>query len=322
MEKEFFWGRRRVGGVEKEFFWGRRRAGVVEKEFFGADGTPAGRKKSFLGSPARRRGRPAKVGTCPVPVAVFSVAPWQGWRAAPSAGPRFPVPGGQAVQNPLAKSGKAPAGSAQRTDPTKAPEDWRTPRRFAPSGDHRSTRQRLGLRQPPAAFPRHAKYARDFKRPVRPPQTAIGRNGWDLAGECARPACRFRRRAVVGMARCAVRRPALSCPRRAGGSKSAGQKRDCASGVGAAHRPYQSAVVGRVTPCAPFGCQPTPRRAGDCPPCQHPSLRHVELALAKPPPVAGRGVAGNSLLFFSKSAEYARVDRQQFTVQNGRQRAG
>ena len=29
--------------------------------------------------------------------------------------------------------------------------------------------------------------------------------GWDLAGERARPGCRFRHRAVVGMARCAVR---------------------------------------------------------------------------------------------------------------------
>lgn len=36
----------------------------------------------------------------------------------------------------------------------KAPADWRSPRRFAPFGRRRSARQRLGLRQPPAAFPR------------------------------------------------------------------------------------------------------------------------------------------------------------------------
>jgi len=82
--------------------------------------------------------------------------------------------------------------------------------------------------------------------PVRPPQTAIGRclrtaTNWDLAGERARPGGRFRHRAVVGMARCAVRLPALSCPRRAGGN-SAGQKRESASGDIAAQCPYQSAV--------------------------------------------------------------------------------
>jgi hypothetical protein len=82
--------------------------------------------------------------------------------------------------------------------------------------------------------------------PVRPPQTANGRcwrtaTNWDIAGERARPGCRFRRRAVVGMARCAVRRPALSCPRRAG-RNSAGQKRESASGDIAAQCPYQSAV--------------------------------------------------------------------------------
>jgi hypothetical protein len=69
---------------------------------------------------------------------------------------------------------------------------------------------------------------------VRPPQTAIGRclrtaTNWDFAVERARPGSRFRRRAVVGMARCAVRLPALSCPRRAG-RNSAGQQRESASG--------------------------------------------------------------------------------------------
>jgi hypothetical protein len=43
------------------------------------------------------------------------------------------------------------------------------------------------------------------------------------------------------MARCAVRRPALSCPRRAG-RNSAGQQRESASGDIAAQCPYQSAV--------------------------------------------------------------------------------
>ena len=73
----------------------------------------------------------------------------------------------------------------------------------------------------------------------RPPwRTATN---WDFAGERARPGSRFRPRAVVGMARCAVRRPALSCPRRAG-RNSAGQKRERASGDIAAQCPYQSAV--------------------------------------------------------------------------------
>jgi hypothetical protein len=35
----------------------------------------------------------------------------------------------------------------------KAPEDWRSPRRFARTGGCRLTRQRLGLRRPSAAFP-------------------------------------------------------------------------------------------------------------------------------------------------------------------------
>ena len=51
----------------------------------------------------------------------------------------------------------------------------------------------------------------------------------------------FRRRAVVGMARCAVRLPALSCPRRAG-RNSAGQQRESASGDIAAQCPYQNVV--------------------------------------------------------------------------------
>jgi hypothetical protein len=65
-------------------------------------------------------------------------------------------------------------------------------------------------------------------------------HGWDIAGERARPGGRFRRRAMVGMARCAVRLPALSCPRRAG-RNSAGQQRESASGDIAAQCPYQSA---------------------------------------------------------------------------------
>jgi hypothetical protein len=36
----------------------------------------------------------------------------------------------------------------------KAPGGWRSPRRFAQFGGHRQTRQRLGLRQPSAAFSR------------------------------------------------------------------------------------------------------------------------------------------------------------------------
>ena len=46
--------------------------------------------------------------------------------------------------------------------PPKAPEGWRTPRRFAPSGDHRSTRQRLGLRWPSTAFSPRTKSAHKF----------------------------------------------------------------------------------------------------------------------------------------------------------------
>ena len=61
----------------------------------------------------------------------------------------------------------------------------------------------------------------EFKRPLPRSSTPNCHwpPGWDFAGERARPGGRFRRRAVVGMARCAVRRPALSSPRRAGGSK-------------------------------------------------------------------------------------------------------
>ena len=103
--------------------------------------------------------------------------------------------------------------------------------------------------------------------PVRPPQTAIGRClhtdiNWDIAGERARPGCRFRCRAVVGMARCAVRRPALSCPRRAG-RNSAGQKRESASGDIAAQCPYPSRVrplqtaIGRPAGTLP-GSAPAP----------------------------------------------------------------
>jgi hypothetical protein len=44
--------------------------------------------------------------------------------------------------------------SAATSARPKAPGDWRSPRRFAPSGHHRPPRQRLGLRRPSAAFPR------------------------------------------------------------------------------------------------------------------------------------------------------------------------
>ena len=42
--------------------------------------------------------------------------------------------------------------SAATSARPKAPGDWRSPRRFAPFGHHRPTRQRLGLRRPSAAF--------------------------------------------------------------------------------------------------------------------------------------------------------------------------
>jgi hypothetical protein len=50
--------------------------------------------------------------------------------------------------------------------PAKAPEGWRTPRRFAPFGGQRSTRQRPGLRWPSTAFSSRTQPARNFKRPL------------------------------------------------------------------------------------------------------------------------------------------------------------
>ena len=49
------------------------------------------------------------------------------------------------------------------TSPSKAPEGWRSPRRFAWFGCHRSTRQRLGLRRPSAAFLRSHQNIRVFQ---------------------------------------------------------------------------------------------------------------------------------------------------------------
>ncbi len=148
----------------------------------------------------------------------------EGWRAAPSACPRFPVPGGQA-EIPLAKNGKAPAGTSQRNVPTKAPEA----RQIVAHGET------VGLvvnpiqapdgateNQPPVIFFRPlrgwirlVRLTHGSRRglrsavaprlralcPVRPPQTTIGRclrtaTNCDFAGECARPGCHFRRRAV------------------------------------------------------------------------------------------------------------------------------
>ena len=81
--------------------------------------------------------------------------------------------------------------------PPKAPEGWRTPRRFARFGGHRSTRQRFGVRWPSTAFPPRAKPARNFKRPLPRSSTPNCHwpHGWDFAGERARPGGRFRRRA-------------------------------------------------------------------------------------------------------------------------------
>ena len=86
---------------------------------------------------------------------------------------------------------------AQR--PPKAPEGWRTPRRCARFGGHRSARQCFGVRWPSTAFPPRAKPARNFKRPLPRSSTANCHwpPGWDIAGECARPGCRFRRRAAA-----------------------------------------------------------------------------------------------------------------------------
>jgi len=62
-------------------------------------------------------------------------------------------------------------------------------------------------------FAAFAPFARnDFNRPL-PRSSTLNCHwppGWDIAGERARPGGRFRRRAVVGMVRCAVRLPALS----------------------------------------------------------------------------------------------------------------
>ncbi len=51
-----------------------------------------------------------------------------------------------------------PTSNALDVAGAKAPEDWRTPGRFANAEDHLSPRQRLGVRRPSAALPR----ARDF----------------------------------------------------------------------------------------------------------------------------------------------------------------
>ncbi len=50
--------------------------------------------------------------------------------------------------------------------PPKAPEGWRTPRRFARFGGHRSTRQRFGVRWPSTAFSSRTKLAYEFNRPL------------------------------------------------------------------------------------------------------------------------------------------------------------
>jgi hypothetical protein len=79
--------------------------------------------------------------------------------------------------------------------------------------------------------------------------------GWDIAGERARPGGRFRRRAVVGMVRCAVRRPALSCPRRAG-RNSAGQNGKAPAGTSPRNVPTKAPFVHPKLPLAGAGARP------------------------------------------------------------------
>jgi len=97
----------------------------------------------------------------------------------------------------------------------------------------------------------------EFKRPLPRSSTPNCHwpPGWDFAGERARPGGRFRRRAVVGMARCAVRRPALSSPRRAGGSKFRRPKR------GKRQRGHRRAIS-------------LPKRRSSTPNCHWPVLAH------------------------------------------------
>jgi hypothetical protein len=51
--------------------------------------------------------------------------------------------------------------------PPKAPEGWRTPRRFARFVRHQSTRQRFGVRWPPTAFPRRNQIRTYFQMSFR-----------------------------------------------------------------------------------------------------------------------------------------------------------
>ena len=104
------------------------------------------------------------LGSAPVPVAVFGVA--------------RPLPLISAIFNAKAQRRKDAksfwfslrpgvfASWRLITSPAKAPEGWRTPRRFARFGGQRSTRQRLGLRWPSTAFPSRTKPAHKFKHPL------------------------------------------------------------------------------------------------------------------------------------------------------------
>jgi hypothetical protein len=107
-------------------------------------------------------------------------------------------------------------------------------------------------------FAAFAPFARnDFNRPL-PRSSTLNCHwppGWDIAGERARPGGRFRRRAVVGMVRCAVRRPALSCPRRAG-RNSAGQNGKAPAGTSPRNVPTKAPFVHPKLPLAGAGARP------------------------------------------------------------------
>ena len=130
------------------------------------------------------------LGSAPVPVAAFAVAPWKGWRAAPSACPRFPVPGGQAAQTfRWPKTGKRQRGhrSAMSLPKRQGAGALQDASRGSVVIGERASVLECGRPRPLFHRARNPCAISNTLCPVHPPQTAFG-GGWGFANGFPPPA--------------------------------------------------------------------------------------------------------------------------------------